>query len=82
MAQYKTSLVSYFDILGFRNIVATAADPEDVSETLQVLAELSDPSEGIREMFGNTFTNFSDLVLRTLRGRPFGPRLRKADGVS
>jgi hypothetical protein len=65
MAEYTKSIVSYFDILGFRRIVEESSSPEHVAQKLKALARFSSPSPDIMDMFGNTFTNFSDLVLRT-----------------
>jgi hypothetical protein len=79
MAQYTKSLVSYFDILGFRKIVAEFS-PEQVASKLQALARFSSPGSTIAETFGNTFTNFSDLVLRTIPVDP-NPRLRGGEGL-
>jgi hypothetical protein len=80
MAQYTKSLVSYFDILGFRKIVAEAPSPEYVANKLQALARFSSPDNVIAETFGNTFTNFSDLVLRTVPVDP-NPQLRGGEGL-
>jgi hypothetical protein len=65
MAEYTKSIVSYFDTLGFRRIVENSSSPEHVAQKLKALARFSSPSPDIIDMFGNTFTNFSDLVLRT-----------------
>ena len=80
MAQYTKSLVSYFDILGFRKIVAEAPSPEYVASKLQALARFSSPDNTIGETFGNTFTNFSDLVLRTVPVDP-NSQLRGGEGL-
>jgi hypothetical protein len=80
MAQYTKSLVSYFDILGFRKIVAEAPSPEYVASKLQALARFSSPDNTIAETFGNTFTNFSDLVLRTVPVDP-NSQLRGGEGL-
>jgi hypothetical protein len=79
MAQYTKSLVSYFDILGFRKIVAELS-PDQVASKLQALARFSSPGSAIAETFGNTFTNFSDLVLRTVPVEP-NPRLEGGEGL-
>jgi hypothetical protein len=66
VAQYTNSIVSYIDILGFRRLISTALNPDDVAQKLQTLAKMSSPDSEISTAFGNTFTNFSDLVLRTV----------------
>ena len=70
MAEYKKSIVSYLDILGFRALVSGTSNPEVVARTLRALTRFSSPDDHTVEMFGNTFTNFSDLVLRTVPIRP------------
>lgn len=79
MAEYTKSLVSYFDILGFRKIVAELS-PDQVASKLQALARSSSPGSAIAETFGNTFTNFSDLVLRTVPVEP-NSRLQGEEGL-
>jgi len=80
MAVYTKSIVSYFDILGFRKIVSEAPSPEHVARKLRALARFSSPSPHIVDMFGNTFSNFSDLVLRTIPISP-NPRLTGEEGL-
>jgi hypothetical protein len=80
MTEYTKSIVSYFDILGFKRIVAEAKEPSEIERKLKALSRFSSPSEGIIETFGNTFTNFSDLVLRTVPVLP-NPQLRGDEGV-
>jgi hypothetical protein len=79
MTKYTKSIVSYFDILGFRKIVAELS-PEQVVNKLQALARFSSPGNEIAETFGNTFTNFSDLVLRTVPVDP-NPQLQGEEGL-
>src|ERR1700734_3254725 len=66
MAQYTESIITYFDILGFKALVARSADPEEVARKLRALKRHSNMDEEISELYGSTFTNFSDLVLRTV----------------
>jgi hypothetical protein len=80
MVEYTKSIVSYFDILGFKKIVEEAKNPEDVARKLRLLKRSSLPSEGIAEAFGNTFTNFSDLILRTVPILP-NPKLMGNEGL-
>ncbi len=70
MAQYIESIISYFDILGFKNLVARSPDPENVARKLRALKRHSATDAEIAELYGSTFTNFSDLVLRTVPVQP------------
>jgi hypothetical protein len=65
-AQYQKSLLTYFDILGFREMVATAADPEQVASRLRVFSRLSQPERGEMEKWQHTFSHFSDLAVRNV----------------
>jgi hypothetical protein len=80
MAQYTKSIVSYFDILGFRKIVRDSHDPEQVARKLRALARFSSPDNIMVETFGNTFTNFSDLILRTVPIR-HDPKVKGDEGL-
>jgi hypothetical protein len=66
MAQYTESIISYFDILGFKNLVARTPDPEEIARKVRALKRHSATDAEIAELYGSTFTNFSDLVLRTV----------------
>jgi hypothetical protein len=66
MAQYTESIISYFDILGFKTIVDKSIDPEEVARKLRALRRHSATDGDMAELYGSTFTNFSDLVLRTV----------------
>lgn len=70
MAEYQKSIVSYFDVLGFRSIVSNAKNPEDVARRLRALNRFSSPDGKVANLYGHTFTNFSDLVVRTVPIRP------------
>lgn len=70
MAQYTESIISYFDILGFKNLVARSPNPEDVARKLRALRHHSSTDAEISELYGTTFTNFSDLILRTVPVQP------------
>ncbi len=66
MAQYTTSIISYFDVLGFRALIASDQNAESVAQKLRALRRHSETDADIAQMQGSTFTNFSDLVLRTI----------------
>lgn len=65
-AQYQKSLLTYFDILGFRELVGTATDPEQVASKLRVFSRLSQPERGDMEKWQHTFSHFSDLAVRNV----------------
>lgn len=72
MAQYTESIISYFDVLGFKALISSDNDPEQVATKLRALRRHSETDEDIARMFGSTFTNFSDLVLRTTPVQQYG----------
>jgi hypothetical protein len=65
-AQYQKSLLTYFDILGFREMVGSGADPEQVASRLRVFSRLSQPERGEMEKWQHTFSHFSDLAVRNV----------------
>lgn len=65
-AHYQKSLLTYFDILGFRELVGSTADPELVARKLRVFSRLSQPERGEMEKWQHTFSHFSDLAVRNV----------------
>ena len=65
-AKYHKSLLTYFDILGFREMVGSATDPEYVANRLRVFSRLSQPERGEMEKWQHTFSHFSDLAVRNV----------------
>ena len=64
---YTASLISYFDILGMKDLLMSAAtDAGKVASVLNVFRQLSEPASSETELWTNTFVNFSDLVVRVL----------------
>jgi hypothetical protein len=65
-------LITYFDILGFRDLVSRSVDPEKVVEVLLAFRRLSEPPESEIETWDLIFSNFSDLAVRAIpiRSRP------------
>src|SRR5215469_7279759 len=67
--KYVRSVVSYIDILGFRELIDTRT-AGDISRILRILAESIAPSKSEAELFfGNKkppFTKFSDTVIRSV----------------
>jgi hypothetical protein len=62
---YQWSLVSYFDVLGMREILKQD-DPNDVARVLNIARLFSAPDEEVAELYGWKFVNFSDLILRAV----------------
>ena len=66
MARYTQSVVTYLDILGFRQLVETATDPEEVAGRLSAFMRFSEPLQFDVDSRESGFTNFSDLVVRAV----------------
>lgn len=64
-ARYSDSLVSYFDILGFRNAV-DASSPEEIESVLVRMASLSSHDTRLRVITRRGLSTFSDHVVRTV----------------
>lgn len=62
---YKRCLVTFFDILGFRNIVATRED-EFIEQVLLKLREHASPDEFQQEHFEIETIAFSDSIVRSV----------------
>ena len=62
---YNISLISFFDILGFGNIVDTANDTSKVLKILEALKYEATPDKESASTFEMKFANFSDSVVRT-----------------
>ncbi len=70
--QYTRSIISYLDILGFRDLIESRSAGE-ISQILTILAESVEPSS----MFKNEkiqFTKFSDTVIRSMPESKHYPR--------
>jgi len=70
--QYTRSIISYLDILGFRDLIESRSAGE-ISQILTILAESVEPSS----MFKNEkiqFTKFSDIVIRSMPESKHYPR--------
>jgi len=62
--EYARSIVSYLDILGFRELIETKTAGE-ISRILRILTESVKP-DGISSSQGLRFTEFSDTVIRSV----------------
>jgi hypothetical protein len=65
VAQYEPTLLTYFDVLGFREMVKTL-DADSISEILGRFNRLSNPGIAESQYWGQQFHNFSDLAVRTV----------------
>lgn len=65
-AKYRDSLVSYFDILGFRNAV-DASPSQEIESLLLRMASLSSHDTRLRLITRRGLSTFSDHVVRTVR---------------
>lgn len=64
MAAYRDAIVTFFDILGYSELVLSGKDPDEV---LKVLAETryhSEVDDELQAMFESSFINFSDCIVR------------------
>lgn len=65
-SKYNISIISFFDILGFRNIVDGTNDPDEVLRILETLKYQTIPSpEESALILEQKVSNFSDTVVRT-----------------
>jgi len=65
--KYIPALVSYFDILGMKELLRKAdKDANKVASVLNLFREFSRPDKPSREIWKWKFINFSDLVVRVL----------------
>lgn len=63
--KYNHSIVSFFDILGFRNIVEDNS-AETIYKILEIFKNQSKHDEELASLFEMKFTNFSDCVVRSV----------------
>jgi hypothetical protein len=63
--EYKPHLVTYVDILGFRELVATQ-HPNIISRAIRRVQEITEPDAQIRKTNEESYINFSDLIVHTV----------------
>jgi hypothetical protein len=64
---YRPSVISYFDILGFKELLSSAGeDANRVGDVLDLARKFSEPDEGAVDNFGWRSINFSDLIVRAV----------------
>lgn len=68
--EYEPHLVSYIDILGFRELVATKS-PNFISRAIRRVQEITAPDAQIQKVNKENYINLSDLIVHTV---PILPR--------
>ncbi len=63
--QYNISIISFFDILGFTDIINKYRSPGQVIDILKTLEYQAKPNKKLASMYGLKLSNFSDTVVRT-----------------
>jgi len=66
MIEYNFSIVSFFDVLGFKKIIEEKKNPQDIKNILDVLRRFSEPDTDLSNMYEIKFTNFSDSIVRSI----------------
>ncbi|QQS34789.1 MAG: hypothetical protein IPM56_11005 [Ignavibacteriales bacterium] len=65
--KYDISIIAYFDILGFKNIVNRGHKANDVYSILDKFRFFSKPDHEIAKDYEQSFFNFSDCAVRTTK---------------
>ncbi len=60
---YSFSLITYLDILGFRDLIQHRT-PGEISRVVRILKEKTKPDEQVAKIHGMKFFNFSDTAVR------------------
>ena len=66
MAEYKRSIFTFLDVLGFGSLVERETDSEKIASILSLLKESAEPDPDTAEMFEIDFLTFSDSTIRSL----------------
>lgn len=61
--RYSSSLITYLDVLGFRNLIEHKTAGE-ISRVLRILKETTKPDEEVAKAYEMKFFNFSDTTVR------------------
>ncbi|MBA7494119.1 hypothetical protein ES702_04692 [subsurface metagenome] len=64
--QYHISLISFFDILGFKDVVDKSEDSNRVLQILETLRHQGKPDINLASMFEQKHSNISDTIVRTI----------------
>ena len=63
--EYEPHLMTYIDILGFRELVAKKS-PNFISRAIRRVQEITEPDPRIRKANKEHYVNFSDLIVHTV----------------
>lgn len=63
--KYSLHLVTYLDILGFRNLIAEKS-PNFISRAIRIVLEATAPDAQIKKQYREQFVSFSDLIVHTV----------------
>lgn len=62
--RYKTSLITYLDVLGFRRVVRQAKEPDEPARVLELFRRFSKPETSEARQYQQFYVGFSDLGIR------------------
>jgi hypothetical protein len=62
---YAPHLVTYIDIMGFRDMVADKS-PNDISKVIRLVKEAFEPDKDLKKTYEESYVNFSDLIVHTI----------------
>ena len=65
MNEYKIAIITFFDILGFGQLVEKNNNPENIFDVLSLVKKSSEPDGELASLYDMSFVNFSDTVVRT-----------------
>lgn len=65
MKEYKIALITFFDILGFGQLVEKNNNPENIFDILSLVKNSAKPEDDLASLYEMSFVNFSDTVVRT-----------------
>lgn len=63
--KYAVHLVTYLDILGFRELISEES-PNFISKAIRLVIEATAPDTELRHRYKENYTNFSDLIVHTV----------------
>jgi hypothetical protein len=62
---YAPHLVTYIDIMGFRDMVADKS-PNYISKVIRLVKEAFEPDKRLKKTYEESYVNFSDLIVHTI----------------
>jgi hypothetical protein len=63
--KYNISIISFFDILGFKNIIKEAKSPLEVLNIQKIFRSNSKPDKELASLYDQKYVFFSDTIVRT-----------------